>query len=868
MSTIPRLRASLIILLVILTPLAACAEWWDGFGPSGVDGGVYGMAYHNGSLYVGGLFDEAGGVAVSNVARFNGRHWLDVDGGTDGHVHAVFDYGTTVVIGGDFWNAGGTPCVSVARLDMGHWAPMDDGLPGWANGFLVHDANLHACGSFDVDEDGYTAPLAIWSGDAWHDLLDGYDPTNEGYAMAHYDGSLFLGGSFDFQYLDQHVYNYAEWTDEGYSGFGLGNGEYVEALQTHGNGVYVGGSFSDMGAIGSWGLAYMSSARILYPVAQSDVPRHVVDLDVWDSALLVGQTDAVIPYSGTAWGDTLGGVFDGQLNALCVAGTDIYASGSFPGTVVRWDRFNHDWVQLGGTPGAVQPSNHVRALCRHDGRLVAGGEFFVPSVLAGESHSRNIGWWDGAAWHRLGGGLNGWVYDVVSYDGDLIAAGPHFLSDRALSRWDGTTWHDLGDPDGDVNTLAVWNGELIVGGYFHNIGGMTAERIAAWNGSTWRALGTGFNSAPFDLLVHEGELYAGGVFVNSGGVPVNRVARWDGAQWQPLGSGVDNIVYALASHGGEIYAGGYFNNAGGAPAAGVARWDGAAWHPLGAGVNGPGMSYKVAALASVAGELYVGGDFATADGAPAAGLAVWNGANWREYEGGFQRDGGYVVVHDLQIHEGDLYIGGNFSSVGGRGEASHNLARWIDGTLVPVFLQDFDAAWTGDRVALRWRAAQADGEFHLEARVGAETWPVTCRAGVDGTYRAEDVPMRTDRPRQVTYTLSYREPDAPTATRLDSRQVELPPLARTRIDRVHPNPFNPGTVVSFVLARGGPVDLGVYDVTGRRVATLAERPFPAGVHDVAWDGRDSSGREAASGTYLVRLATGGAIQSAKIVMLR
>ena len=873
--TSSRLLPLIIIgLLCLAKAPPASSQWWDGFGPSGIDGAVYSMAGHNEDLYVGGLFDEAGGVPAANVARFNGRHWLDVDGGTDGRVLAVFDYGTAVVIGGDFTTAGGTPCAHVADLDMGHWTPMGDGLPAWPNNFLVHFTSLHACGRFDTDDDGYYGPVAVWDGLDWHDALEGFYPTNEGYDLAHFDGSLFLGGSFDFQYLDQHVYNFTEWTGEDYFDFGFGSGEFVHALQVH-NGLYIGGSFADTGGPGSWGLVYMTYGRELHPVAQADVPRIVVDLDIWDGALLVGQTDAVIPYNGLAWGDTLGGVLDGELNALCVIGTDIYASGSFYGTVARWDRFRHDWVQVGGSPShSGQPGDHIRAFCRHDGRLIAGGEFFVPSILAGESHSHNVGWWDGEAWHRLGGGLNATVYDVVSYDGDLIAAGHFEYADGApaahLARWDGSAWHPLGDPDGDVNTLAVWNGELIVGGYFHNIADLAAERIAAWNGSAWRTLGSGFNSAPFDLLVHEGDLYAGGVFVNTGGAPLNRVARWDGAAWQPLGLGADNIVYALGSHGGELYAGGYFTHAGGAPAEGVARWDGAAWHTLGDGVGGAGMIYKVATLASIGGDLYVGGDFTQAGGAPAGGLAVWDGAAWSEYEGGVQRDGGYAVVHDLQVHEGDLFLGGNFSSVGGRGEVSYNLARWVDGTLVPVFLQGFEATWTGARVELCWSVAQADGSgtFRLEASADTETWPVPCRLADDGSYRAEDAPRRHDRPREVTYTLYYLDAGAQEPTRLESRTLELPPLSHTRIERVHPNPFNPGTTVTFSLARGGQVDLAVYDASGRRVATLAARPFAAGEHAVAWDGRDASGRAAASGMYLLRLATDETVLSTKIVMLR
>ena len=43
--------------------------------------------------------------------------------------------------------------------------------------------------------------------------------------------------------------------------------------------------------------------------------------------------------------------------------------------------------------------------------------------------------------------------------------------------------------------------------------------IARWDGSTWRALGSGTNSGVNALTVHNGELVAGGAFTTAGGVP-------------------------------------------------------------------------------------------------------------------------------------------------------------------------------------------------------------------------------------------------------------------------------------------------------------------------------------------------------------
>lgn len=73
------------------------------------------------------------------------------------------------------------------------------------------------------------------------------------------------------------------------------------------------------------------------------------------------------------------------------------------------------------------------------------------------------------------------------------------------------------------------------------------------------------------------------------------------------------------------------------------------------------------------------------------------------------------------------------------------------------------------------------------------------------------------------------------------------------LEQNYPNPFNPSTTIRYALPRGGDVLLTVYDVLGQRVAILVDGPQDAGEHSVVWDGRDDTGKEAASGMYLYRL---------------
>jgi len=73
----------------------------------------------------------------------------------------------------------------------------------------------------------------------------------------------------------------------------------------------------------------------------------------------------------------------------------------------------------------------------------------------------------------------------------------------------------------------------------------------------------------------------------------------------------------------------------------------------------------------------------------------------------------------------------------------------------------------------------------------------------------------------------------------------------------YPNPFNSETVISFSLESPGDVELVVYDLLGRKAATLYSGRARAGKTEVKWDGRSSSEDEIASGVYYYRLTISG-----------
>lgn len=85
---------------------------------------------------------------------------------------------------------------------------------------------------------------------------------------------------------------------------------------------------------------------------------------------------------------------------------------------------------------------------------------------------------------------------------------------------------------------------------------------------------------------------------------------------------------------------------------------------------------------------------------------------------------------------------------------------------------------------------------------------------------------------------------------------------------VHPNPFNPSTRIVFDLPSKRDVVVELFDVRGRRIATLLRGQCEAGHHSVAWDGRDDHRVEVGSGTYFVCLNAGAFHATQKLTVLK
>jgi hypothetical protein len=87
--------------------------------------------------------------------------------------------------------------------------------------------------------------------------------------------------------------------------------------------------------------------------------------------------------------------------------------------------------------------------------------------------------------------------------------------------------------------------------------------------------------------------------------------------------------------------------------------------------------------------------------------------------------------------------------------------------------------------------------------------------------------------------------------------------------RPTPNPVRTDALIRFGVGRAGrDIHLGIYDVSGRRVASLEDRGLAAGVFETRWDLRDAQGAPVKAGVFFVRFSVGTFRSTQRLVVVR
>ncbi|MBI5363185.1 MAG: hypothetical protein HZA53_08400 [Planctomycetes bacterium] len=284
-------------------------------------------------------------------------------------------------------------------------------------------------------------------------------------------------------------------------------------------------------------------------------------------------------WNGTSWWSPL---YVGSIYDVVYAveffdrgfGPELYAGGSFSAlgsyNLIRWDGgFN---MSLVPAPLGIPPFHYVLDLKTYDDGT--GPSLYVGGNWTGVYGQSFLLRWDGFGSYPVGAGVNGTVLAMEVWDdgtGSKLYVGGTFtlaggIPVVGLASWDGTSWAAVGPTNlsPGVSKLAV--GDLGRGLELFVARGADIERF---HGQTWTSLGQ-VNGQVWGLVAFDDgtgpALFAGGGFTQIGGVSANRLAKWDGQSWHSLGSGADSTVYSMVAYtdpaGPRLYFGGGFSQVG------------------------------------------------------------------------------------------------------------------------------------------------------------------------------------------------------------------------------------------------------------------------------------------------------------------
>ena len=209
----------------------------------------------------------------------------------------------------------------------------------------------------------------------------------------------------------------------------------------------------------------------------------------------------------------------------------------------------------------------------------------------------------------------------------------------------------------------------------------------------------------------------------------------------------------------------------------------------------------------------------------------------------------------------------------------------LTGLDVPIRLNGANRVGAG-RLTLAYPASRFD-RAGVEILGDAASWVQVSEAlggeliiGLVATAGAEEVPGRLDlvvhfglaagQTASSDVRIVGTEFVAPDGAVLEpaSSTTDVPASAPPfRLLAARPNPFSVETRFVLSVAEAADVDLGVFDLAGRRVATLHHGPLGAGDHPFVWDGMCTDGRRAEGGVYFCRVLGAGSSAAARLILL-
>ncbi len=773
----------------------------------------------------------------------------------------VNDATNTIYIGGNFTlvgpptGGGGVIDAASGTVDTGFpnvngiiYAVAPDGSGGWyIGGIFTYVGGIARNNIAHIKSDKTLD--ASWNPDA-----DGFV-----YAIAVSGSTVYVGGNFtnigghtrySIAALDASTGLLTAWDPNGNGG--IVNAGVVNALSVSDSTVYVGGNFTRIGGQPRNNIAALDASTGNPKPWNPDANFGVTALVVSGSRLYVGglftsiggqirnNIAALDTTTGTAtsWNPNA----SSSVYAIAISGSTIYAGGHFTNIggqtryyIAALDTSTGLATQWNPNTKEVIGLNDVQSIAVSGSVVYAGGLF---SNIGGQNRNFLAGL-DTSTGSATSWNPNAnYNVDVLAVSGSAIYAGGEFTSigDSArsyIAALDATTgaatsWNP--GANGSITALAVSGSTIYAGGEFTNIGGQSRNGIAALNASNGFATSwnPNANSTVTTLAVSDSTVYAGGSFTNIGGQTRNYIAAIDATTGNPTlwNPDANNGVTALVVSGSTVYTCGVFTSIGGQTRNYIAALDASSglatsWNP---DVNSDVTALAVSGSGST---VYAGGSFTSIGDSARNYIAALDATSGAATSWNPNAKGGWVNA--LAVSGSVVYAGGAFAGINSIGGQMRNGIAALDATTGAATSWNPNPDNSVNSIALSFSNATVyfGGSF---TRVS--------------NYMSSNLARMTD-----------------LFTSVVKSKFIFP--KEYSLSQNYPNPFNPSTIINYQLPISSKVILRVYDLLGRKVATLVNKEQNAGNYNVKFNAGNL-----ASGVYFYRLSVGGFSQVKKLVLLK
>lgn len=539
-------------------------------------------------------------------------------------------------------------------------------------------------------------------------ILDLYDTNGIVASVVANGSSIYIGGDFTEVYLRTGagvIIKNANCVSIDCLGSNISNlttspkvlGIIYTSVSDESGGFYIGGDFTKVGNSTRRYIAHVLSDGTVDPYFNPDPNGIVYALAKKGTSLFVGgaftsiggiSQNRLVQLNATT-GQSLVNGFNpnpyGTVYSLLFNGNDLYVGGSFGvGKVSANSGVFNFTSQTNGTVYSM-------AVNPYSGSIYVGGSFTQISSI-NRNYIAELNLIDISVDPHFNPNPNSTVNALAMNNGVELYAGGTFtsiggLARNRLAKIDSTNGavdvsFNPNVSNGDVNTLTLNGNKLYVGGSFTNVGGLARNRVAKIDTDT-RIIDTNFNpsaNGPVLSITMSGTgMYLGGSFTSILGMSRKGIAKINtstgrvDSDFNPqfATAGVNTIAIS----GSNLYASGGFTSVGSLVTTRIAKLD------VITGASDPvfnpspststiGASAAINTIAASGNDLYVGGQFTTIGGASRKNFAKLNGITGIA-------DADFIAnadnsVYTIALNGSDVYVGGGFDTIKKVGTASRS----------------------------------------------------------------------------------------------------------------------------------------------------------------------------------------------------